>query len=219
VVTYLGLSCKQKDKSYSYGKVHKQGDDSLLPGNSGVLSENSSSSPRTDNKDVAAEEAEQDEDPRDSSFSFAESIFPISMVSNVSGGSAKKPQRRNSKSNDAGIDTVSENWSDQGSRKSFGPPSSVPEEDINIGPSVLKEYEDAEEDFLGDFEEYFENLSVDNVRKEQYPKLDLQRLVYLDYASCGLFSVQQVRLAELIWFLLMRSYLCLHSLLLTRYPC
>jgi hypothetical protein len=189
---------KQKDKSYSYGKVHKEGDDSLLPGNSGAHSENSSSSPWTDNKDVAGEEAEQDEDPRDSTFSFAESIFPISNVSHVSEGSAKKPHRRNSsKSNDSRGDSIyGDNWSDHGSRKSFGPPSSVPEEDINIGPSVLKEYEDAEEDFLGDFEEYFENLSVDNVRKEQYPKLDLQRLVYLDYATCGLFSVQQVRLGR-----------------------
>lgn len=184
----------QKDKSFAYGKMQKLGDQSLLSdGFSDAHSENYSSAPWTDNQEHEEEEKEQDQHPRKSNFSFAESIFPIS---NVSAGSAKKPQWLGNKSNDSAGEFVSgDNWSseDHGSKKSWGPPSSAQEDEINIGPAVLKGYEDAEEDFLGDFEEYFENLSVDNVRKEQYPKLDVQRLVYLDYASCGLYSVYQVR--------------------------
>lgn len=71
-------------------------------------------------------------------------------------------------------------------------PSSVFEEDINIGPPVLPPYEHLEEQFLEDYEDYFQHLSVDNIRKEQYPKLDLQSLVYLDYANFALFSLLQV---------------------------
>lgn len=71
--------------------------------------------------------------------------------------------------------------------------SSVPEEEeIDIGPAVLPSYDDAEEDFLDEFDDYFDNLGVDNVRREQYPKLDEQRLVYLDYASFALYSRFQV---------------------------
>ena len=71
--------------------------------------------------------------------------------------------------------------------------SSVPEEEeIDIGPAVLPSYDDAEEDFLDEFDDYFNNLGVDNVRREQYPKLDEQRLVYLDYASFALYSRFQV---------------------------
>ncbi|KAH7315961.1 hypothetical protein KP509_21G072100 [Ceratopteris richardii] len=58
--------------------------------------------------------------------------------------------------------------------------------------SPLPCYEDAEELFLEEHEDYFEHLHVDNVRKEQYPNIDLQRLVYLDYASFGLYSRYQV---------------------------
>eukprot|EP00250_Pteridium_aquilinum_P008713 c18154_g1_i1 orf=100-1776(+) len=70
--------------------------------------------------------------------------------------------------------------------------SSLLDEGLNIGDSPLPSYEDAEEQFLEDFEDYFEHLHVDNIRKEQYPKLDLQRLVYLDYANFALFSRYQV---------------------------
>lgn len=70
--------------------------------------------------------------------------------------------------------------------------SSLPEEGLDIGHPALLAYEDAEEQFLEDFEDYFEHLHVDNIRKEQYPKLDLQRIVYLDYANFALFSRFQV---------------------------
>lgn len=70
--------------------------------------------------------------------------------------------------------------------------SSVPEEEIDSGPPVLPPYDDAEEDFLEEFEDYFNHLLVDNVRRDQYPKLDLQKQVYLDYASFSLYSNFQV---------------------------
>lgn len=87
------------------------------------------------------------------------------------------------------------NWLPDGSvgNSRSGTSSSVPEEEIDIGPAVLPPYDDAEEDFLEEFEDYFENIGVDNVRKEQYPKLDQQRLVYLDYANFSLYSRHQVR--------------------------
>lgn len=73
--------------------------------------------------------------------------------------------------------------------------SSVPEEEeVDSGPPVLPPYDDAEEDFLEEFEEYFNHLQVDHVRRDQYPKLELQKLVYLDYASFALFSNSQVLL-------------------------
>lgn len=70
--------------------------------------------------------------------------------------------------------------------------TSVLSEETDAGPSVLLPYEDAEEQFLEDHEGYFLHLSVDNIRKDQYPKLELQRIVYLDYASCPLYSRHQV---------------------------
>ncbi|KAI5067557.1 hypothetical protein GOP47_0018085 [Adiantum capillus-veneris] len=66
------------------------------------------------------------------------------------------------------------------------------DEVLNIGDSHLPCYAEAEEKFLEDFEDYFEHLHVDNIRKEQYPKLDLQRMVYLDHANSALFSQYQV---------------------------
>lgn len=63
---------------------------------------------------------------------------------------------------------------------------------FNVGESRLSCFEDVEEQFLEDFEDYFEHIHVDNIRKEQYPKLELQRLVYLDYANSALFSQYQV---------------------------
>lgn len=70
--------------------------------------------------------------------------------------------------------------------------TSVFSEETDAGPSVLLPYEDAEEQFLEDHEGYFAHLSVDNVRKDEYPKLELQRIVYLDHASCPLYSRFQV---------------------------
>jgi hypothetical protein len=61
-----------------------------------------------------------------------------------------------------------------------------------FGNPALLTFEDAEEQFLEEFEDYFEHLHIDNVRKDQYPKLDLQRIVYLDYANSALFSKFQV---------------------------
>ncbi|MCO5600132.1 hypothetical protein L7F22_054240 [Adiantum nelumboides] len=72
------------------------------------------------------------------------------------------------------------------------------DEVLITGDSHLPCYEDAEERFLEDFVDYFEYLHVDNIRKEQYPKLDLQRLVYLDYANSALFSKYQRYLLRLV---------------------
>ncbi|XP_058087179.1 molybdenum cofactor sulfurase-like [Magnolia sinica] len=70
--------------------------------------------------------------------------------------------------------------------------SSATSDDIGIETYVLVPYEDAEEQFLQENEGYFMHLSVDNVRKDQYPKLELERLVYLDHATCPLYSHFQV---------------------------
>lgn len=96
--------------------------------------------------------------------------------------------------------------------------SSLPEEDeIDSGPPVLPPYDDAEEEFLEEFEEYFNHLHVDHVRRAQYPKLELQKLVYLDYASFALFANSQVpatiHLRDLI-FSLAVSYTSNHKPLL-----
>ncbi|KAG0567113.1 hypothetical protein KC19_7G111100 [Ceratodon purpureus] len=81
---------------------------------------------------------------------------------------------------------------DRGTTRSWTSSSLPEEEEIDSGPPVLPPYDDAEEDFLEEFEEYFNHISVDNVRREQYPKLDLQKLVYLDYASFSLYSNFQI---------------------------
>eukprot|EP00268_Persea_americana_P002231 TRINITY_DN10668_c0_g1_i2.p1 TRINITY_DN10668_c0_g1~~TRINITY_DN10668_c0_g1_i2.p1 ORF type:complete len:472 (+),score=68.04 TRINITY_DN10668_c0_g1_i2:60-1475(+) len=70
--------------------------------------------------------------------------------------------------------------------------SSIISEEIGVSTYEFRSYEDAEEEFLQDHEGYFLHLAVDNVRKDQYPKLELQRLVYLDYATCPLYSQFQV---------------------------
>ncbi|XP_077244014.1 molybdenum cofactor sulfurase-like [Tasmannia lanceolata] len=70
--------------------------------------------------------------------------------------------------------------------------SSIHTEEIDIGNPALLSYEDAEEQFLQEHEGYFEHLSVDYVRKDQYPKLEMQNLVYLDYATSPLYSRFQV---------------------------
>ena len=93
--------------------------------------------------------------------------------------------------------TSRRNWApdvlDRGTTRSWTSSSLPEDEEIDSGPPVLPPYDDAEEDFLEDFEDYFNHLSVDNVRRDQYPKLDLQKLVYLDYASFSLYSNFQVR--------------------------
>lgn len=108
-----------------------------------------------------------------------------------------------SRNSDASFPTTPESNenSSSGSFKTFSvydgkgstTPSSTIYEEIAIGPSVLLPYDDAEEQFLEDYESYFLHLSVDNVRKDQYPDLELQRIVYLDYATCPLYSRFQVK--------------------------
>ncbi|KAJ0971578.1 hypothetical protein J5N97_019537 [Dioscorea zingiberensis] len=71
-------------------------------------------------------------------------------------------------------------------------PSSGFSEERSLGHSALLPYEEAEEQFLEDYESYFLHLSVDNVRRDQYPKLELQGITYLDHATCPLFSRLQV---------------------------
>ncbi|XP_002986233.2 molybdenum cofactor sulfurase [Selaginella moellendorffii] len=119
----------------------------------------------------------------------AESLFPLDS----SGEQAVDPR---ASTNDQFLGSLSFNSSsddnDQASKRSWPTSSSVPEEEINVGPAVLPEYVEAEEQFLDDYEDYFENLSLDNVRKEQYSNLDLQRVVHLDYANNPLFSSYQV---------------------------
>lgn len=63
---------------------------------------------------------------------------------------------------------------------------------VDTGPAVLPPRDEAEDEFLEEFEDYFNNLQVDNVRRKQYPKLEIQKIVYLDYASFSLFSNFQV---------------------------
>ncbi|KAL6006885.1 hypothetical protein ACLOJK_032381 [Asimina triloba] len=63
---------------------------------------------------------------------------------------------------------------------------------VGNGDHILDSYEDAEERFLEEHDSYFLHLGTDNVRRDQYPKLELQRLVYLDYATCPLYSLYQV---------------------------
>ncbi|KAH0468239.1 hypothetical protein IEQ34_003272 [Dendrobium chrysotoxum] len=70
--------------------------------------------------------------------------------------------------------------------------SSRQSEEIIISPLVLLPYEEAEEQFLEDYESYFLHLAVDNVRKDQYPMLDMREFIYLDYATCPLYSRFQV---------------------------
>ncbi|KAH7686127.1 Molybdenum cofactor sulfurtransferase protein [Dioscorea alata] len=71
-------------------------------------------------------------------------------------------------------------------------PSSAFSGERNFDRSALLPYDEAEEQFLEDYESYFLHLSVDNVRQNQYPKLESQRLTYLDHATCPLFSRFQV---------------------------
>lgn len=58
--------------------------------------------------------------------------------------------------------------------------------------SEAADYADAEEKFLQTNPDYFEILSLENVRREQYPKLSLNKHVYMDYASLALSSRFQI---------------------------
>ncbi|GLJ11776.1 hypothetical protein SUGI_0176810 [Cryptomeria japonica] len=129
-----------------------------------------------DNSDLLSHSTEDKNVKSDSGASHAEYWFPTEPVANLK----VKP-----------IDFSYAESQTSNTKVSLGP-SAVSEEDINIGPPVLPPYEHLEEQFLEDYEDYFAHLSVDNIRKEQYPKLDLQSLVYLDYANFALFSRFQV---------------------------
>ena len=80
----------------------------------------------------------------------------------------------------------------EGGRARSWTSSPLLEEGIDSGPAVWPSYEDAEDDFLEEFADYFDNIKVDNVRRIQYPNLELQKIVYLDYANFSLFSNFQV---------------------------
>lgn len=67
------------------------------------------------------------------------------------------------------------------------------QESVNAHDDSLN-YMDAEEKFLEQNVDYFETLAVEDVRRDQYPKLGLQRHVYMDYANFALSSRFQVNL-------------------------
>ncbi|KAH9298664.1 hypothetical protein KI387_030346, partial [Taxus chinensis] len=130
----------------------------------------------TSDSDFLSRSTENENGQSDSGVSHAELWFPTAPIANMT----VQP-----------IDiSYAESWASD--TKMSLELSSAAGEDANIGPPVLPPYEHAEEQFLEDYEAYFENLSVDNIRKEQYPKLDLEGLVYLDYANFALFSQFQV---------------------------
>lgn len=56
------------------------------------------------------------------------------------------------------------------------------------GVDEAAEYAEAEEKFLQANTAYFETLTLENVRRDQYPKLALHRHVYMDHASLALSS-------------------------------
>lgn len=161
-------------------------------------------------------EPNYDTDDTDENVSFAESLFPVTP----SGGAVQRRSSESSwSSSDGKVESVHEmsrrgSWEQKrdaveskhttwdanpkridrtGTAMSDWTSSSVPEEEeMDSGPPVVPPYDDAEEEFLEEFEDYFNYLQVDRVRREQYPKLELQKLVYLDYASFALFSNFQV---------------------------
>lgn len=154
---------------------------------------------------------EEEVDDGDTPRSFAESLFPLEPVGEQPQQLAKVPRpigdnhhshrsqlgllslQKQPSSREESVSGDSYGAEETTSRRSVLASSSVLENDINIGSAVLADYDDAEEEFLGEYEEYFDHLSVDLIRKEQYPKLESQRLVYLDYAKCGLYSAFQVK--------------------------
>eukprot|EP00249_Psilotum_nudum_P009631 c22054_g1_i1 orf=421-2208(-) len=128
-------------------------------------------------------------DKHEEMASYAEILFP---VENIDGQLAYTERSRVSDADSVGNASDSKQvWSPTSTKQSWTS-SSLPEEDINIGPNVLPDYEEAEEQFLEEYEEYFEYLHLDNIRKEQYSKLETQKIAYLDYANFALFSRFQV---------------------------
>lgn len=88
-------------------------------------------------------------------------------------------------------------------------PSSAFSSERNFDRSALLPYDEAEEQFLEDYESYFFHLSVDNVRRNQYPKLESQRLTYLDHATCPLFSRFQVCMLQFHYIFQVSSLCCI----------
>jgi len=165
-------------------------------------------------------EPNYDTDDTDENVSFAESLFPVTPSS---GAVQRRSSESSWSSSDGKVEGAHEmsrrgSWEQKrdaveskhtpswdatskrmidrvGTTMSDWTSSSMPEEEeMDSGPPVVPPYDDAEEEFLEEFEDYFNYLQVDQVRREQYPKLELQKLVYLDYASFALFSNFQVML-------------------------
>ncbi|BBN15813.1 molybdenum cofactor sulfurtransferase [Marchantia polymorpha subsp. ruderalis] len=192
----------EKDRSFAYGKMQK--DDVASAGEGEVTNSESGRHSTSSWKD------EEEVDDGDTPRSFAESLFPLEPVGEQPQQLAKVPRpigdnhhshrsqlgllslQKQPSSREESVSGDSYGAEETTSRRSVLASSSVLENDINIGSAVLADYDDAEEEFLGEYEEYFDHLSVDLIRKEQYPKLESQRLVYLDYAKCGLYSAFQV---------------------------
>lgn len=160
---------------------------------------------------VAPLEPNYDTDDTDDNISFAETLFPVtpsvrrgrkSSESSWSSEGGHDLSRRGSweykRDHATMVESRRTSWDPASSKRlektvSDWTSSSLPEEEeFESGPPVLPAYDDAEEEFLEEFEDYFNNLQVDHIRRDQYPKLDLQKLVYLDYASFALFSNFQV---------------------------
>lgn len=160
---------------------------------------------------VAPLEPNYDTDDTDDSISFAETLFPVtpsvrpgrkSSESSWSSEGVHDLSRRGSweykRDHASMVESRRTSWDPANSKRlektvSDWTSSSLPEEEeFESGPPVLPAFDDAEEEFLEEFEDYFNNLQVDHIRRDQYPKLDLQKLVYLDYASFALYSKFQV---------------------------
>eukprot|EP01018_Ginkgo_biloba_P024319 Gb_31115 [translate_table: standard] len=133
---------------------------------------------RAEEADVSSSWTPGEDDELDSTLSHAEVKFPI-----------RSNAIESSPDISYAVITISEAIPSSASLSLF-------DEEISIGPYILPTYKDAEEQFLDEYEDYFEHLSVDNIRKEQYPKLELQRLVYFDYANFALFSRFQLALSH-----------------------
>ncbi|KAJ7560803.1 hypothetical protein O6H91_04G147100 [Diphasiastrum complanatum] len=164
--------CLQKQKSNPYGRLDDAYDSSDTLFNE-PLSTPSNSQYQKTSKWL---ESNDDDDLDDSITSHVENLFPLS-----------EPKTEENRSHN-----YQESVSLELESKASWASSSQVEEIIDAGPPILPNYEDAEEQFLEEYEDYFEHLAVDNVRKEQYPKLELQRIVYLDYANFSLYSQYQV---------------------------
>lgn len=131
--------------------------------------------------------------------SYAESLFPLDEPSTptprtpITGRSSfSYSSHSSSEDNNNG-----KGWAlAQAAATAMSSASSIPEEfeeaGIRVGPTVLPEYEQAEDEFLESYEDYFDHLSVDGVRSQHYPQLDVQQVAHLDYATSPLFSRYQI---------------------------